>query len=85
MLGQPAAWQTVCRPSLFTSWRSSVYCGPITARVLIHSGLRSIGVWAFRASIRSSLRPGPGAGLDSAEFALISVTGTSVRGDQMGQ
>ena len=44
MLGQPASWQTVCSPSRFTSACSSVYCGPIRARVLIHSGLRSIGV-----------------------------------------
>ena len=61
MLGQPASWQTVCRPSDFTSFCSSVYCGPIFARVLIHSGLRSMGVSALRTSRRSSLRPS-GAG-----------------------
>src|SRR3954465_11386831 len=82
MLGQPASWQTVCRPSLFTSWRSSVYSGPITARVLIHSGLRSMGVWALRASMRSSLRPGAGV---TAGGVLVSVTRSSVRGDQAGQ
>src|SRR4051812_17742486 len=85
MLGQPASWQTVCRPSLFTSWRNSVYCGPITARVLIQAGLRSIGVWALRASMRSSLRPAAGAGVVSTGGALGSVTGSSVRGDQAGQ
>ena len=57
MLGQPASWQTVCRPSDFTRFWSSVYCGPIFARVLIHAGLRSIGVSALRTSRRSSLRP----------------------------
>ena len=34
-----------------------MYSGPILARVLIHSGLRSIGVSALRTSRRSSLRP----------------------------
>ena len=34
-----------------------MYSGPIFARVLIHSGLRSIGVSALRTSRRSSLRP----------------------------
>ena len=57
MLGQPASWHTVCRPSGFTRPLSSVYSGPILARVLIHSGLRSIGVCALRTSRRSSLRP----------------------------
>src|SRR3954470_24364096 len=57
MFGQPASWQTVCRPSDFTRDWSAVYSGPIRARVLIHSGLRSIGVAALRASRRSSLRP----------------------------
>src|SRR4029453_2696557 len=61
MLGQPASWQTVCSPSDFTSECSAVYSGPILARVLIHSGLRSIGVSALRTSRRRSLRPS-GAG-----------------------
>ena len=39
MLGQPASSHTVCRPSRFTSDLSSVYSGPIRARVLIHGGL----------------------------------------------
>src|ERR687893_1425691 len=72
MLGQPASSQTVCRPSRRTSDFSSVYSGPVFSRVLIHSGLRSIGTWALRTSRRSSLRPegstrglgeGAGAGL----------------------
>src|SRR3978361_1016085 len=57
MLGQPASSHTVCRPSRLTSPLSSLYSGPMTARVLIHSGLRSIGVCALRTSRRSSLRP----------------------------
>src|SRR5688572_10520625 len=57
MLGQPAAWQTVCRPSRFTSPCSCVNSGPIVALTLIHGGLRSIGVCAFRASMRSIRRP----------------------------
>src|SRR3569833_4077855 len=57
MFGQPASWQTVCRPSLRTRSVSSRYCGPIFSLVLIHAGLRSIGVAALRASTRSSLRP----------------------------
>src|SRR5687768_6881506 len=57
MLGQPAASQTVCRPSRRTRDFSSVYSGPVFSRVLIHSGLRSIGTWLLRTSRRSSLRP----------------------------
>src|SRR5581483_3050240 len=57
MLGQPASWQTVWRFSSFTNWRRWVYSGPIFARVLIHSGLRSIGVSLLRTSKRRSLRP----------------------------
>src|ERR671917_2277018 len=60
MLGQPASSQTVCRPSRRTRDLSSVYSGPVLSRVLIHSGLRSIGTWLLRTSRRSSLRP-PGA------------------------
>src|SRR5262245_22884493 len=57
MLGQPASWQTVCSPSDFTRRCRAWYSGPILARVLIHSGLRSIGVSALRTSRRSSFRP----------------------------
>src|SRR5215218_9131459 len=57
MLGQPAFSQTVCRPSRRTSDFSSVYSGPVLSRVLIHSGLRSMGTWLLRTSRRSSLRP----------------------------
>ena len=57
MLGQPAASHTVCKPSRLTSALSSVYSGPIRARVLIQSGFFSIGVWLLRTSSRSSLRP----------------------------
>src|SRR3712207_5299528 len=57
MLGQPASSQTVCRPSRRTSDLSSVYSGPVFRRVLIQSGLRSIGPWLLRTSRRSSLRP----------------------------
>src|SRR4051794_14402498 len=57
MLGHPASSQTVCRPSRRTSDFSSVYSGPVRSLVLIHSGLRSMGVWLLRTSRRSSLRP----------------------------
>src|SRR5690348_1809237 len=57
MLGQPASWQTVCRPSRATRPRISVNSGPIFALILIHGGLRSIGVSALRASMRSIRRP----------------------------
>src|SRR3954466_13996862 len=57
MLGQPASSQTVCRPSRRTSDFSSVYSGPVLSRVLIHSGLRSMGTWLLRTSSRNSLRP----------------------------
>ena len=62
MLGQPASSQTVCRPSRRTSDFSSVYSGPVLSRVLIHSGLRSIGTWLLRTSRRSSLRPAGSSG-----------------------
>ena len=48
---------TVCSSSDFTRLCSAVYSGPILARVLIHSGLRSIGVSALRTSRRSNFRP----------------------------
>src|SRR6266498_4936065 len=69
MLGQPASWQTVCSPSRLTRACSSVYSGPIRARVLIHGGLRSIGVSALRASRRSIRRPSGGATLTSRAYA----------------
>src|SRR6187551_3467897 len=83
MLGQPASWQTVWSPSDFTRDCSAVYSGPIRARVLIHSGLRSMGVSALRTSSRSSLRPsgaeltprayaGEPAHYDSALASLVS-------------
>src|SRR6478609_1830519 len=62
MLGQPAASQTVCRPSRRTSDLSSVYSGPVFSLVLIHSGLRSMGTWLLRTSRRSSLRPAGSSG-----------------------
>src|SRR6478735_11217039 len=75
MLGQPASWQTVWSPSDFTSDWSAVYSGPILARVLIHSGLRSMGVWALRTSRRKSLRP-PGVTDGSVGAWVTSVHAT---------
>src|SRR6478735_3594887 len=74
MLGQPASWQTVCRPSDFTRLWSSVYAGPIVARVLIHSGLRSIGVSALRTSRRRSLRPSGATLLGGAWVTRVNRT-----------
>src|SRR5215213_9961163 len=69
MLGQPASWHTVCSPSDFTRLCRAVYCGPMRARVLIHSGLRSIGVSALRTSRRSSFLPsGTGEGVTSTHI-----------------
>src|SRR4051794_25314836 len=62
MLGQPASSHTVCKPSRRTSDFSSVYSGPVFSRVLIHSGLRSMGTWLLRTSRRSSLRPAGSSG-----------------------
>src|SRR6476661_7769023 len=62
MFGQPASSQTVCRPSRRTRDFSSVYSGPVFRRVLIHSGLRSMGTWLLRTSRRSSLRPAGSSG-----------------------
>src|SRR4051812_32218004 len=78
MLGQPASSQTVCRPSRRTSDFSPVYSGPVRSRVLIHSGLRSIGTWLLRTSRRSSLRPAgstlvPAGGVGTAG-SLMSAT-----------
>src|SRR3954469_23367774 len=78
MLGQPASSQTVCSPSRRTSDLSSVYSGPVFSRVLIHSGLRSIGTWLLRTSRRKSLRPA-GSILDpvdggGAAVSLMSCT-----------
>ena len=72
MLGQPASWHTVCNPSRETSPRNWVYSGPILALTLIHGGLRSIGVSALRASIRSMRRP---SGATVAGRAGCSVVG----------
>src|ERR1700721_764355 len=57
MFGQPASWQTVCRPSAFTRAFSAESPGPVRSRVLIHAGFFSIGVCALRASRRSIRRP----------------------------
>src|SRR3569833_3915708 len=77
MLGQPASSQTVCSPSRRTSDLSSVYSGPALSRVLIHSGLRSIGTWLLRTSRRRSLRPPgpigePGSVVGTAVSVMIS-------------
>src|SRR5215207_2369287 len=77
MLGQPASSQTVCSPSRRTSDFSSVYSGPVFNRVLIHSGLRSIGTWLLRTSRRSSLRPAgstfdPAADVGTSGSLMIS-------------
>src|SRR3954451_10795357 len=74
MFGQPASSQTVCSPSRRTSDLSSVYSGPVLSRVLIHSGLRSIGTWLLRTSRRRSLRPlGPIGEPGSVVGAAVSV------------
>src|SRR3712207_6731801 len=73
MLGQPASSQTVCRPSRRTSDFSSVYSGPVFSRVLIHSGLRSIGTWLLRTSRRRSFRPAGSSG-DPDECAGAAVS-----------
>ena len=57
MFGHPACSQTVCSCSRRTRSFSAEYCGPVRSRVLIHAGLRSIGVWLLRASSRSIRRP----------------------------
>src|SRR4051812_3436586 len=77
MLGQPASSHTVCSPSRRTSDFSSVYSGPVLSRVLIHSGLRSIGTWLLRTSRRRSLRPPgpigePGSVVGTAVSVMIS-------------
>src|SRR5215207_4332953 len=75
MLGQPASSHTVCRPSRRTSDLSSVYSGPVLSRVLIHSGLRSIGTWLLRTSSRSSLRPeGSTLGEEAGAGALVGAS-----------
>src|SRR5262249_53813196 len=79
MFGQPASWQTVCRPSLFTRLCILVYSGPIFARVLIHSGLRSMGVWLLRTSRRSILRPSGATADTSAPCSFDSSAYTRVR------
>src|SRR5688500_4359490 len=82
MLGQPASSQTVCRPSRRTSDFSSVYSGPVFSRVLIHSGLRSIGTWLLRTSRRSSLRPAGSIGEpDECAGAAVSLMISTVPAD----
>src|SRR5699024_8886474 len=71
MLGHPASWQTVFRPSLLTREWSSVYSGPILALILIHGGFFSMGVSLLRASTRSSLRPS-GAMVNVNPFPSVS-------------
>src|SRR6476620_6894599 len=73
MLGQPASSHTVCSPSRRTSDFSSVYSGPVRSRVLIHSGLRSIGTWLLRTSRRRSLRPDGSIG-DPVEWVGAAVS-----------
>src|SRR4051812_10487762 len=63
MLGQPASWQTVCSPSRFTRSATAAYSGPVLSLIFSHSGLRSIGVSALRASTRSRRRA-PGSTTD---------------------
>src|SRR6476620_903461 len=73
MLGQPASSHTVCSPSRRTSDFSSVYSGPVLSRVLIHSGLRSIGTWLLRTSRRRSFRP-PGSRGEPEDCAGAAVS-----------
>src|SRR6478736_782900 len=83
MLGQPAASQTVCRPSRRTSDFSSVYSGPVFSRVLIHSGLRSIGTWLLRTSRRRSLRPAGSSGeAEECAGAAVSLMISTVLADE---
>src|SRR3954451_4913677 len=82
MLGQPASSQTVCRPSRRTRDFSSVYSGPVFRRVLIHSGLRSIGTWLLRTSRRSSFRPaGSSGGPDECAGGGVSLMISTVPAD----
>src|ERR1035438_4484164 len=72
MFGQPASSHTVCRPSRLTRPFSSVWAGPGRSRVLIHGGLRSMGVWLLRASRRSSLRPSGASTTSLGYVALVA-------------
>src|SRR5258705_10161678 len=72
MLGQPASWQTVCSPSRWTRPRSWVYCGPMLALTLIHGGLRSIGVSALRASMRSRRLPSGATMVTTRDYARMA-------------
>jgi hypothetical protein len=59
MLGQPASWHTVCRPSRLTIEWISEYCGPILAVVRIHDGLLldgGLGVASLHAQQASAVR-----------------------------
>src|SRR5262249_11800043 len=87
MLGQPASWQTVCRPSRCTRPRSAVNSGPIRAFTLIQGGLRSIGVCELRASMRSRRRPSGVAAVivDGAECSVVTVLHTTPGTGKNGQ
>src|SRR6186997_1904846 len=71
MLGQPASWHTVCRPSRWTRPRRWVNSGPMVAFTLIHGGLRSIGVSALRASMRSRRRPSGTTVVTAQDYARV--------------
>src|SRR6478672_13531804 len=82
MLGQPASSQTVCSPSRRTRDFSSVYSGPVLRRVLIHSGLRSMGTWLLRTSRRRSLRPAGSSGVpEECAGAAVSLMISTVLAD----
>src|SRR6476620_2642207 len=82
MLGHPASSQTVCRPSRRTSDFSSVNSGPVLSRVLIHSGLRSMGTWLLRTSRRRSLRPAGSSGEpEECAGAAVSLMDLTVLAD----
>src|SRR3954451_13376839 len=83
MLGQPASWHTVCRPSRWTSPRRCVNCGPMVAFTLIHGGLRSIGVSALRASIRSIRRPSGATCPVGDERSVVTVRAYAALGGQL--
>src|SRR5262245_33181943 len=81
MLGQPASWQTVCRPSRSTRPRRCENCGPMVAFTLIHGGLRSIGVSALRASMRSIRRPSGATSVTCAAYVARGPAAAGTGGD----
>src|SRR5262245_30287747 len=83
MLGQPAASQTVCRPSRRTRPVSSRNAGPIVARVRIQGGLRSIGVLLLRTSRRSSLRS-PGSVPEGTTLTDVTLRGIRRHAGELG-